>query len=44
MNIYEIIDRRRVFDLFQVGEGELGKFYAQKQKERDSLAKATRGR
>ena len=44
MNIYEIIDRRLVFDLFQVGEGELGKFYAQKQKERDSLAKAARGR
>jgi len=44
MNIYEIIDRRLVFDLFQVGESELGKYYAQKQKERDSLAKAARGR
>jgi len=44
MNIYEIIDRRLVFDLVQLGENEMGKYYAQKQKERDSLAKATRGR
>ena len=44
MNIYEIDDRRAVFDLVQVGEREMSKYYAQKQKERDSLAKAKRGR
>ena len=44
MNIYEIDDRRAVFDLVQVGENEMSKYYAQKQKERDSLAKAKRGR
>jgi len=44
MNIYDIVDRRLVFDLVQLGENEMGKYYAQKQKERDSLAKATRGR
>ena len=44
MDIYEIDDRRQVFDLVQIGENEMGKFYAQKQKERESLAKVNRGR
>lgn len=44
MNIYEIEDRRRVFELLQMGEAELGKYYAQKQKERESLSKAKRAR
>ena len=43
MNIYQIEDRRTVFELLQVCEDELGKFYAQKQKERESLAKVKRG-
>ncbi len=44
MNIYEIDNRRHVFDLVQVGEGEMSKYYSQKQKERESLAKVSRGR
>lgn len=44
MNIYEIDDRREVFDLVQVGENEMGKYYSQKQKERESLGKVSRGR
>lgn len=44
MNIYEIEDRRRVFELLQTGETELGKYYAQKRKEQDALAKAKRAR
>lgn len=44
MNIYEIQERREVFELLKVAEDELGKFYAQKQKERESLAKVSRGR
>ena len=43
MNIYEVEERRAVFDLLKIGEDELGKFYAQKQKERESLAKVNRG-
>jgi hypothetical protein len=44
MSIYEIEERRQVFDLVQVGESEMGKYYSQKQKERESLSKAQRGR
>jgi len=44
MNIYEIQERREVFELLKVADDELGKFYAQKQKERESLAKVSRGR
>lgn len=44
MNIYEIDNRREVFDLVQVGENEMGKYYSQKQKERESLGKVNRGR
>ena len=44
MNIYEIDDRREVFDLVQVGENEMSKYYSQKQKERESLGKVNRGR
>ena len=43
LNIYEIVDRREVFELLQVAEDEMGKFYAQKQKERESLNKVSRG-
>jgi len=44
MDIYEIEDRREVFELLQVAEDELGKHYRQKQKEQESLAKAKRAR
>lgn len=40
MDIYEIDDRRNVFELLQIAEEELGKHYRQKQKEQESLAKA----
>jgi len=43
LNIYEVVERREVFELLKVAEDEMGKFYAQKQKERESLAKANRG-
>ena len=44
MDIYEIEDRRSVFELLQQCERELGKYYVQKQKEQESLAKAKKGR
>lgn len=44
MDFYEMENRRRVFELLQVGEKELGKFYAQKQKEQQQMSKAKRAR
>lgn len=44
MDIYEIEDRREVFELLKVAEDELGKHYRQKQKEQESLAKAKRAK
>lgn len=44
MDIYSIEDRRTVFELLQVAEGELGKFYRQKSKEQESLSKAKRAK
>ncbi len=44
MDIYEMEDRRSIFELLQICESELGKFYQQKQKEQESLAKAKRAR
>lgn len=44
MNIYGIEQQREVFELLRVCEDELGKYYAQKRKEQDQLAKAKRGR
>lgn len=44
MNIYEIDDKKRVFELLQVCEKELGEFYKQKQKEQAALSKAKRAR
>ena len=43
-NIYEIEDRRAVFELLRAGETEMSSYYAQKQKERESLSKVQRGR
>jgi len=44
LDIYEVENRREVFELLQVAERELGKFYSQKQKEQENLAKAKRAR
>lgn len=44
LDIYEVDNRKEVFELLQTAERELGKFYAQKHKEQESLAKAKRAR
>ena len=44
LRIYEIDKPRDVFDLLQVAEKELGDYYSHKQKEKESLGKASRGR
>jgi len=44
MDIYNMEDKRAVFELLQVCERELGKYYEQKRKEQESLAKAKRAR
>ena len=40
MNIYQMDNKKEVFELLKVAESEASKFYAQKAKERDALAKA----
>lgn len=44
MDIYEMENRRSVFELLQICEQELGKFYAEKQKQQESMDKAKRAR
>ena len=44
MNIYRMDNKREVFDLLKIAEGEAGKFYAEKAKQQESLSKAKRGR
>jgi len=44
MEIYNISEKREVFDLLKTCEDELGKYYTQKRKEQEQLAKAKRGR
>ena len=44
MDIYNLDNRREVFTLLKVAEGEASKFYAEKQKQQESLNKAKRGR
>ena len=39
LDIYDVEDRRLVFELLQIAEDELGKYYAQKQKEQKALSK-----
>lgn len=39
MDIYEMIDRRTVFELLKVAEDELGRYYSQKRKEQDNINK-----
>ena len=40
MNIYQMDNKKEVFELLKVAESEASKFYAQKAKERVALAKA----
>lgn len=42
MDIYQIENKKEVFELLQVAEAELGKYYDQKRKEQDSMNKAKR--
>ena len=44
MDIYEIDDRKTVFELLKVAESEMSKYYSDKAKQRESLANAQRGR
>ena len=44
MDIYQVQEKREVFELLKTCEDELGKYYAQKRKEQEQLAKAKRGR
>ena len=44
IDIYQVQEKREVFELLKTCEDELGKFYAQKRKEQEQLAKAKRGR
>ena len=44
LKLYKIDNKREVFELLKVCEDELAKYYAQKRKEQDQLAKAKRGR
>lgn len=44
MDIYDIEDRRQVFELLQVAEAELSRYYAQKQKEQEAVSKAKRAK
>ena len=40
MDIYNVINKREVFELLKVAEGEASKFYSQKRKESERLAKS----
>jgi len=44
MEIYEISDRKTVFELLKVAESEMSKYYSDKAKQRESLAKTQRGK
>ena len=44
MEIYDIAEKREVFELLKICEEQLGKFYAQNRKEQEQLSKAKRGR
>jgi hypothetical protein len=43
MDIYQLENKREVFELLKVAEGEASKFYAEKAKQQESLNKAKRG-
>ena len=42
MDIYQLDNKREVFDLLKVAEGEAAKYYAEKAKQRESLNKVKR--
>tara|TARA_Y100000592_G_scaffold100208_1_gene179190 strand:+ start:699 stop:1028 length:330 start_codon:yes stop_codon:yes gene_type:complete len=44
MNIFSMDNKKEVFNLLKVAEGEASKYYAEKQKQQESLNKAKRGR
>ena len=44
MNLYQIEDKKQVFELLKVCEDELGKFYAERRKQQEQLSKAKKGR
>lgn len=44
LDIYEVEDKRLVFELIKLCEVELNKYYTQKRKEQESLAKVKRAR
>lgn len=44
LDIYEIEDRRTVFEFLKIAEHELGDFYAKKQKEQQNMSKAKRAK
>jgi hypothetical protein len=44
MELYQIDDKKQVFELLKVCEDELGKFYAERRKQQEQLAKSKRGR
>jgi hypothetical protein len=44
MNIYEIENKKEVFELLKIAENELSKYYAQKRKEQESMSKAKRAK
>ena len=44
LDIYEVENRKEVFELLQIAESELGKHYEQKRKEQEQQSKARKGR
>ena len=44
MNIFSMDNKKEVFNLLKVAEREASKYYAEKQKQQESLNKAKRGR
>lgn len=44
MDIYEMDDKKAVFELLKVAENELSKYYKQKSKEQESLNKSKKAR
>ena len=44
MELYQIENKKEVFELLKVCEDELGKFYTEKRKQQEQLSKAKKGR
>ena len=43
MEIYQIDNKKEAFTLLKIAEGEASKFYAEKQKQQETLNRAKRG-